>query len=265
MDRVEISNIAHADHPVAAPVATANVQRLLSRLSPPDDGRVVDLGCGWGEWLIEFLAKRSDLVGVGVDVALPAEVGTRAQARGVAERVEWIQADASSWDGGAFDVVLCIGASHAFGGLLETLRGCRRMLRPGGQVLLGDTIWDAPPSAAAQEALQASPEDFPDLPALVDRAREHGFEPGYGHVSTLEEWDDYEWSWTGSLTAWALQQASDPTEREQALDAARAHREAWLRGYRQQLGFATLLLHDVQHLNSTYASLTSQPRRRPAG
>lgn len=245
MDRHEISRIAHLDHPIAAPVARAEVRELLSRLSPPHGARVVDLGCGWGEWLVELLAVRTDLTGVGIDVSLPSDVGARAQARGVADRASWVEADASGWEDGDFDVVLCVGASHAFGGLAGTFDAVRRMLRPGGQLLLGDTIWDASPSAAAEEALGAGPDDFPDLAGLVDIAREQGFEPGYGHVSTLQEWDDYEWSWTGSLTTWALQPARDPSSREQALEAARSHRDAWLRGYRHQLGFATLVLHDV--------------------
>lgn len=248
MDRTEISGIAHSDHPIAAPISVANLQGLVSRLSPPPHGRAVDLGCGSGHWLTELLAVRADLSGVGVDLALPADADTHARERGVADQVEWVQADAADWDGGLFDIVLCVGASHAFGGLAGTLDGVRRMLRPGGQVLLGDAIWEAPPSAVAQQVLQAGPEDFSDLPGFVDRVREWRFEPGYGHVSTLEEWDDYEWSWTGSLIAWALKHRQDPVHRDQALSAAREHREAWLHGYRQQLGFATLVLYDVQHL-----------------
>jgi hypothetical protein len=64
-------------------------------------------------------------------------------------------------------------------------------------------------------------------------------------VSTREEWDDYEWSWTGSLTEWALRRAPGDAEREAALAAARTHRDGWLRGYRDQLGFATLVLQDL--------------------
>jgi hypothetical protein len=63
----------------------------------------------------------------------------------------------------------------------------------------------------------------------------------YGHVSDESEWDDYEWSWVGSLTQWALDNPSHPEARE-ALAAARTHREGWLRGYRGTLGFACLLL-----------------------
>lgn len=137
MDRHEISRIAHSEHLIAAPVAASKAQLLLSRLSPPKGGRVVDLGCGWGEWFLELLAQRVDLTGAGVDIAMPSNVAARAVERGSADRVSWVEADAASWDGGElFDVVLCIGASHAFGGLAATLRGARRHLRPGGSCCL---------------------------------------------------------------------------------------------------------------------------------
>ncbi len=64
----------------------------------------------------------------------------------------------------------------------------------------------------------------------------------HGHVSSLEEWDEYEWSWTGSLADWALEPGRDPADRDQALAAAADHRDAWLDGYRGVLGFATLVL-----------------------
>jgi cyclopropane fatty-acyl-phospholipid synthase-like methyltransferase len=195
---------------------------------------------------MEVLVQHRGVTGVGVDIALPADAAARATSRGLQDRASWVEADAASWSGGLFDGVLCVGATHAFGGLAGTLAGVRRHLRPGGEVLLGDTIWDVPPSSAALTALQAQPEDFPDLPGLVDTVRAHGFEPGYGHTSTVQEWDDYEWSWTGSLTEWALHEAPTGEAREQAMATAVEHRNAWLRGYRHQLGFATLVLHDTR-------------------
>lgn len=245
MDRIEISDIAHTHHRIAAPVSPQNVRVLLSRLAIGSGGRALDLGCGAGEWLTELLHERPGVTGVGVDRALPDDVASRAAARGVADRVSWVEADAASWTGGLHDVVLCVGASHAFGGLAGTLDGVRRHLRPGGQVLLGDAIWEVPPSARAQEVLEAGPDDFPDLAGLVSAVRGRGFEPGYGHVSTAEEWDDYEWSWTGSLAEWGLRDAPDAEAREQALAAAREHRDDWLSGYRNELGFVTLVLNDV--------------------
>ena len=112
-------------------------------------------------------------------------------------------------------------------------------------MILGDTIWEQTPSQAAQDALEAGSEEFPDLAGLVDRACQHGFEVLDGHVSTLEEWDDYEWAWTGALVRWGTQQPKGAEERATALQAARRHREAWLHGYRRYLGFATLVLVDL--------------------
>ena len=123
---------------------------------------------------------------------------------------------------------------------------CAVTWRPvaGGRVMLGDGIWDAPPTKAALTALEAAPDDFPDLVGLLDLVRDHGYEVAHGHVSTLEEWDEYEWSWTGSLADWALVEGRDPADRAEALEASRAHRDAWLRGYRGVLGFASLVLVD---------------------
>lgn len=112
-------------------------------------------------------------------------------------------------------------------------------------MLLGDGIWDVPPTPAALTALDADADELPDLAGLVQLAVDHGFEVAHAHVSTLEEWDEYEWSWTGSLTDWALAADRDPDQRSEALEAARAHRDAWLRGYRGVLGFATLVLVDA--------------------
>lgn len=159
--------------------------------------------------------------------------------------VRWAQADAAKWNDGLHDAVLCVGSSHVFGGLDDTLLALRDRLKPGGRVILGDTIWEQAPSDAAQEAVEATPDDFPDLAGLVDRVREHGFEVIDGHVSTLEEWDDYEWAWTGALVRWAAQEATAAEDRSLALQAARKHREAWLHGYRRYLGFATLVLVDL--------------------
>lgn len=247
VDRAHASHIAHSHHPIAAPVAPDRMRALVGRLTPVAGGRALDVGCGQGEWLLALLEAQVGLAGVGVDISAAGleEAERGAGRRGLSQRTSWQQGDAATWHDGLFDVVLCVGATHAFGDLGQALDGVRRHLRPGGQVLFGDGIWDAPPTEAALEALQASTGEFPDLSGLLQRVRDHGFEPGYGHVSTLEEWDDYELSWTGSLTQWALQEASCEQDRVQALEIAQSHRNAWLDGYRGQLGFATVVLYDL--------------------
>ena len=242
MDRADISRIAHSHHPVAAPVSAPSLDRLLARLDPPQGGRVLDLGCGPGAWLVELLARRPDLTAVGVDLHLHPERVERAAARGVADRLTWVEGDAAHWWDGQYGAVLCIGASHAFGGTAAMLDVLGTHLLPGGRCLVGDGFWEGPPSAPALAALEATPDDFPSLAGLVAVAAEHGWAVTYAHVSSAEEWDDYEWSWTGSLTEWALRADTEPPDREQALEAADEHRRQWLEGYRGELGFLTAVL-----------------------
>jgi len=179
-----------------------------------------------------------------VDPRALEEARTRAARRGLTERVTFEQADAAEWDGEDVDAVLCIGATHAFGGLGPTLEAVRKHLRPGGRVLLGEGYWEGTPTQAALDALGAAPGELPDLGGLVREIQQHGYEPGYAHLSSAEEWDDYEWSWTGALTGWALEEA-DQADRDAALALAREHRRQWLEGYRGRLGFATVVLHDT--------------------
>jgi SAM-dependent methyltransferase len=246
VDRALASAIAHRWHPIAAPVSDDNVGLLLDRLEIPHGGRVLDLGCGLGHWLCAALQRSPGADGVGVDTSAPALERARraAEERGLAGRVTFAQADAASWDGGAFDAVLCIGATHAFGGLGLTLDAVRRHLAPGGRVLVGDGLWETPPTERALTALGAEPGELPDAAGVVAEARARGFEPGFGHISTAAEWDRYEWSWTGSLVAWAVRESG--ADREAALELARTHRREWLDGYRGALGFLTVVLHDLR-------------------
>ncbi|HEX2073041.1 MAG TPA: class I SAM-dependent methyltransferase, partial [Geodermatophilus sp.] len=78
MDRAELSAIAHRWHPIAAPVSPRTLRRLVRRLGVPDGGRVLDLGCGFGEWLLAVLAAAPGASGVGVDVSAPVLLHARA-------------------------------------------------------------------------------------------------------------------------------------------------------------------------------------------
>lgn len=243
MDRAALSHLAHAEHPIAAPLADRTVRDLLQR-GLRGRTRVVDLGCGDGTWLLRALQLHPDLKAFGVDLSGAGfdRVRTQAVEAGVADRLELHHGDARGFDpGGTTDAVLSIGATHAFGGLLPTLDAARDLLDPGGVLLLGDGFWERAPEEHALSALGADVDDFGDLASTVARVQAAGWTVLHGHVSTLEEWDDYEWSWTGALERWARAHPGH-ADAEQVLEAADAHRRAWLGGYRGTLGFVTLLL-----------------------
>ncbi|MEU3527654.1 class I SAM-dependent methyltransferase [Streptomyces sp. NPDC038707] len=240
MDREEISRRAHADHPIAAPLDDDAVRGLLERALPRDGGRVLDLGCGGGEWLLRALTARPGLRAEGVDLSGRAlEDARRAAHRlGVGDRLVLHRGDAARFTAPhSFDLVLCVGAAHAFGGLPPALAAARRHLAPGGRILVGDGFWDREPAGGAVALLG----DLDDLPTTLDRVVADGWTPVHGHVSTRRELDDYEWAWTGTLASWALDHPGHPDSAE-ALATATAHREEWLRLYRDAFGFVCLVL-----------------------
>ncbi|MFJ9469295.1 SAM-dependent methyltransferase [Streptomyces caniferus] len=243
MNREQISRIAHADHPIKAPVDDDSVRRLLERGLPRGDERVLDLGCGGGEWLLRALALHPQLHAEGVDLSADdlAQARQASVRRDVGQRLVLHHQDARSFSSPhAFDLVLSVGAAHAFGGLLPTLAAAREHLAPGGHVLIGDGFWEREPSPEAVEMLG----DFGDLATTVDRVVDDGWTPVHGHVSTRAELDDYEWACWGSLAAWALDHPADP-DGPQALQTAGTRRSEWLRGYRDSWGFVCLVLRQT--------------------
>lgn len=244
MDREQISRHAHADHPIAAPLDDDSVRRLLERGLSRGDERVLDLGCGGGEWLLRALTLHPQLRAEGVDISGSSLAHARQTARrlGVEDRLVLHHQDAAYFAAShAFDLVLCVGATHAFGGLLPTLAAARKHLAPGGRVLVGDGFWDRAPSPEAVELFG----ELTDLPTTLDRVVAHGWTPVQGHISTRRELDAYEWAWTGSLASWALDHPTDP-DSAQALEAATTHRGQWLRVYRDLLGFVCLVLRPTR-------------------
>lgn len=243
MDRRQISSLAHTDHPVAAPLSDGSVTTLLERALPGASARLLDLGCGSGTWLTRALAARPDLRADGVDNDAGAISAARraAEEAGLGDRISFHAEDAAAFHSPhRYGLVLGIGVEHAFGGLLPTLKAAGGHLSPGGSVLLGACFWERAPDRRTLDAGFAA-DDHLDLATTVDLVTAAGWVPLHGHVSTAREWDDYEWSWTGSLTRWALDHPEHP-DHAQALEAAAAHRAAWLHGYRGTLGFVTLLL-----------------------
>ena len=138
-------------------------------------------------------------------------------------------------------MVLDVGATHAFGGLLPTLAAARSHLAADGCVVVGDGFWEREPSHAALSALDASPDEFDDLPTTVERITRGRLDPrvracqhprGMGRLRVVVD------GVPGPLGA-------GPPGTPGQLGGARAaatHREQWLRGYRGTLGFVTLLL-----------------------
>lgn len=214
--------------------------KLLHRTVVRGDERVLDLGCGEAAWLLRTLAAHPDVTAEGVDNSTQALAKARKEAAdlGVEQRLVLHHQDATEFASPhAFDAVLSVGATHPFGGLLPTLDAAHRYLVPGGRVLIGDAYWECEPTTEAREMLG----EYEDLATTMDSVVAHGWTPVFGHISTRQELDDFEWCWTGSLATWALDHPEDPDSAE-VLAVASTHRSQWLHSYRDSFGFITLVL-----------------------
>lgn len=242
MERDLISHLAHADHPIAAPITPQHVDALLCRAKLPAGARVLDLGCGEAFWSIRALELYGDAVADGVDISAPALAGARkaAESQGVADRLALHEISATEFAAEPYDLVLCVGSTHAFGGLDATLAAAGAFLKPGGLALVGEGFWETQPLPQALVERGWEQEEYVDLPGTVAQMEAAGFRTVYAHVSEPSEWYDYEWSWTGTLMDWAL--AHPGEDGDQAMAAALDHRDMWINGYRGVLGFVTALL-----------------------
>ncbi|MFJ7958916.1 SAM-dependent methyltransferase [Streptomyces sp. NPDC096319] len=247
MSRERISALAHARHPIKSPLGDDSVGLLLEHGLPRGDERVLDLGCGTAEWLLRALASRPRLRAEGVDVSEVALTRARGTAHGlgIGERLVLHHREAADFASARrFDLVISVGATHAFGGLLPTLAAAREHLAPGGRVLIGESFWDRAPSPEAVEMFG----ELDDLATTVDRVVADGWTPVHGHVSTRAELAAYEWSCWGSLASWALDHPADPAA-AQVREAAAEARSQWLHGYRDSFGFLSLVLRRTAELD----------------
>lgn len=226
------------------PLSEARAGRIAVRLAAAGPGTVVDFGCGWGELLLRILAATPGATGVGVDVHGPDLVRGRANAEraGLAERVTFVEGEAGTLRRTA-DVILSLGAYHAFGSVRDALVAFREMVAPGGRVLFGAEFWEREPSAERLARMWpgASAGDCTDLAGLVDKAIDAGFRPLWIETVSRDEWDEFESGLASDVEEWLLAHP-DHLEAQAVREKLDDQRSMWLRGHRDVMGFAYLTL-----------------------
>ncbi|MGE3909525.1 MAG: cyclopropane-fatty-acyl-phospholipid synthase family protein [Chloroflexota bacterium] len=210
---VRFHEIAEAHHRILNPFTQeklallGEVCRLEARM------RQLDLACGKGEMLCQW-AARHRISGIGVDLStvfLDA-ARVRADELGVADRVRFEHADASTYrpEHTAFDLVSCIGATWIGGGLAGTVELLRPALRRDGLILIGEPYWKAEPPEEALAAFQLNPEDFVSLAATADRLAGAGVELVEMVLADEDCWDRYVAAQWWTLDRWLRANPRNP-------------------------------------------------------
>ncbi len=120
-----------------------NQRQVLGRIDWARTRRVLDIACGSGYAVYEAGARLRATPGgmaCGCDISV-AMLGRRTPAGDGAPSRTYFQAasaQALPYATGTFDAVLCTTAFHHFPDPAAALTEIRRILRPGGQLLIGD-------------------------------------------------------------------------------------------------------------------------------
>jgi ubiquinone/menaquinone biosynthesis C-methylase UbiE len=230
-----------------SPLSLEKADRLIALLSLSEGARVLDVGCGRGEFLIRLIeASRAN--GLGIDRDAACISAARASAAGRISEVphEFREGDVQreTPGEGSFDLAICIGSTHALGSgeaaYPNTLQTLIRLLRPGGQMLIGECYWKQTPAAAYLQLIGEPVGIYRDHAENVSIAEGHGLVPLYATVSNDDEWDHFEWSHRMKLERQAALHPDDPTMAER-VKRSRAWRDGYLRWGRSTMGFGFYL------------------------
>lgn len=233
--------VGHRHLPFMNPLGEATMSRVIDLLAMSTGQVVVDFGAGWCELplrLIEKYGVHADCVELSPMIA--GEARTRAAKRVDPERIRIHEGDAGAFKAtipaGAFDLSICIGSSHALGGLELSITTLARLTRPGGRVLVGEGFWKAAPEREYLEATGIHPDEFAPSVSNLAMGVRAGLVSELSIAATDREFDEYEWAHQRALEAYALEHPAD----EQALAMlarGRAWRESYLTHGRELLGF----------------------------
>ncbi|WP_260610100.1 bifunctional class I SAM-dependent methyltransferase/N-acetyltransferase [Streptomyces sp. WAC06614] len=144
----------HHGLPRQGPGSDATTRHLLSLCGPlPRRPRVLDLGCGPGRSAL-LLAAEAGAEVTAVDLHEPFldELRAEAAGRGLSDRIRPVVADMGRlpFPDGSFDLVWAESSAYCLG-LDTALRTWKRLLAPGGTLVLTECEWtDGRPSAGAR-------------------------------------------------------------------------------------------------------------------
>jgi ubiquinone/menaquinone biosynthesis C-methylase UbiE len=245
MDPQRYSTLAHSGLSICNPIASEALDRAIALAELPRDAQLLDAGCGKAELLIRWV-RRTGAHGVGVDVnaAFLSEGRAQAEARPGRGTLQLIEGDArrhtEACAQASLDAAICIGATHAFGTLDDTLGALERVVRRGGLVMVGEGYWRHEPAPGYLAALGARAEDFRDHAGNLELGTGRGWLPLFTAEASERDWDAYEDAYAANVERHAAANPQDP-DRDAMLERIRAWRESYRRWGRSTLGFGLYL------------------------
>lgn len=165
----------------AAPFYAKGFRRLLPLLRVPPSPAVLDVGTGTGVNLVEaarWFAPARLLCGIDISPGMISIASQKAARMGIPAHFTIGDAEHLPYPDGLFDLVICNSVFHWFKNRAAAMAEMRRVLRPGGQLLLicaaaqGFKEWFTLLDVTARTLLgQRGTMDVPAFPSALEIAR----------------------------------------------------------------------------------------------
>src|SRR5262249_28602184 len=190
----------------------------------------------WGPALLLAGTYGCQIRGIEISPDFHAVAVERAAAAGLADQLSFEVADGStvSFETGAYDAALCLGASFVFGSLAGTVEALAPAVREGGHVVVGEPYWRRLPLPDDYEDRR---EPWTTLEGTVTVFETSGLPVVSVIASSEDDWDRYETLHWQSLERWLADNKDDPDAPEIRARHERAKRNH-LRHQRDLLGWA---------------------------
>jgi ubiquinone/menaquinone biosynthesis C-methylase UbiE len=249
LDRNKFSAIAHRNHVFSNPINEEKIMKMVRMIDPKPNAKVIDIGAGKCELLIR-LVEHYKVSATAIESYAGAieEARNRARSRISEGSIDFMIEDANkailSYKQDEFDLGICIGATHALGGLESTLQILRRIVKKDGYILIGDGYWKKSPDPKYLEALGGANES--DLNSHAENvlvAENLGVIPLWSYVASEDDWDEYEWLYSFSIEEYCQNNLED-SDRVAMLHRIRTWRRTYLTGGRDSLGFGLYLFRN---------------------
>ena len=125
----------------AVHAAGRDLQRLAERLAAFPQARVLDMGCGAGHASFTAAGQVAEVTAYDLSSQMLEVVAKAAQDKGLTNIVtRQGYAEALPFDDASFDVVISRYSAHHWHDVGQALREVKRVLRPGGVVIIMDVM-----------------------------------------------------------------------------------------------------------------------------
>ncbi|MFE0424787.1 methyltransferase domain-containing protein, partial [Streptomyces sp. NPDC058953] len=212
----------HHDLPRQGPGSDATTRRLLELAGPlPERPRILDAGCGPGRSAL-LLAEATGGRVVAVDLHRPflEHLDRQAARRGLSGRITTVGLSMVElpYPAGSFDLIWAEGSAYAVG-FGTALRAWRRLLAPGGVLVVTEAEWTVPAPSPRARAFWDAAYPLRDGAGNVRAARDAGY-----RTTARIELPDGDW-WDEYYTPLARRAADADPDRPGMHEALAATRE----------------------------------------